>query len=134
MTTTTESTPTVCDCGHPPSKRDGALATIGTGYARDDEGQTYCYDCAEKREYADFAAAEVGARWFAYLALDGRTVNTWTGAKLARVTRRWETREGFGGQTLRIWAVDNLGRWWSGRGPVDSGTYVRLRLLKREPR
>lgn len=130
---TTTATPTVCDCGHPPSQRSGALATIGTGYARDDDGRTLCYDCAEVTERANFQAAETGAQWFAYLAGDGRTVTTWTGALLATVRREWTTREGFGGATVRVWARDEWGRWWGGRGS-GRGVYIRLRLLKREPR
>ena len=129
----TSSVPSVCDCGHPPTPQRAGAG--GTGYATHSEtGKTSCYSCAEASERADFRACETGDRWFAYLKSDRRTVTTWTCATLARVVRTWETREGFGGKTLRLWARDEWGRWWGGRGPAEWGTYVRLRLLKRDPR
>ena len=159
-TTTTSERPTVCDCGHPPRYvlghaynpipgtvdvaapastwlcRCGETYTahgVGTGYGRDSDDRTHCYDCCEEQERSGILAAKPGDRWFAYLAADCRTVKSWTGATLLRVVRCWQTREGFGG-AVRIWARDTAGGWWGGRGPRDSGTYVRLRRLKREPR
>ena len=129
----TSNVPTVCDCGHPPTPQPAGSGC--TGYAmHSGTGRTSCYPCADAWEREQFRACETGALWFGYVSSDGRTVTTWTGATLARIVRTWETREGFGGKTLRIWARDEWGRWWGGRGPTDSGTYVRLRLLKREPR
>ncbi len=136
MVETTTTTPNVCDCGHAPTPTGTAGqpgGTGGTGYARTHEGRTLCYPCAEASERADFLAAEPGARHFAYLASDERSVTTWTGGTLARVVRSWYTCEGFGGRTIRLHARDERGGWWSGRGPRDTGTYVKLRRLKREP-
>jgi hypothetical protein len=43
MTTETE---TILDCGHAPSPHE----SFTTGYGRDENGRTFCYDCAATRE------------------------------------------------------------------------------------
>lgn len=126
----TTERPAVCDCGHVPAPvPPGGGAT---GYARTHDGRTLCYPCADAAQRAEIAAAEPGARHGGYLASDGRTVTTWTGGRLAYVWREWVTAEGFGGRTVRVWACDAAGGWWSGRGP-GRGMYLRLYRLRANP-
>lgn len=33
-------------CGHPPTETSG----IGTGYGKDDQGRTFCYECCAERD------------------------------------------------------------------------------------
>ena len=110
-----------CDCGHAPS----AHGTMDTGYGRDAEGRTYCYTCCEARDRAQLARDGMGS---AYLSSDGRTVQGWPGYVLGQVTREYQTREGFGGRTTRVYCrID--GRSYMGRGPGRS-MYLRLRTTK----
>ena len=119
----------VCDCGHPPTNPPKPGESGGTGYARTKDGRTLCYSCADAQQLADFLYSDKAGTFGAYLSGDGRTVTTWTGGKLARVTREWTTREGFGGRTTRVEVRDSNGRRWYGRGP-GRNMYVRLRRYK----
>ena len=128
MSTTTTTTPALCSCGHPPTA-DASKFT--TGYARTADGRTLCYPCAETAELADFLATRPGAVYPCYLSSDSRTVSTWTGAPLARVTSFHRTRAGFGGRRIYWRARDVLGREWYGSAGF-AGEYTRARPA--EPR
>jgi hypothetical protein len=115
------ATVTILDCGHPPPPTSG----MDTGCGKDRDGRTYCYVCCEARDRASLAEHGDGA---AYLSGDGRTVTGWPGYVLGHVTREYQTREGFGGRTTRVYArID--GRTYSGRG-TGRGMLIRLRALK----
>ena len=117
-------------CGHPCPEPSG----IGTGFARDADGQTYCYPCAEDREVAAFAAAD------AYVAYDvpddrrdgrhGYRITTWTGRELARVTHRRIGRGGFGSRVAYLRAVAPDGSRWYGRHSADWSEAVTLHRSK----
>ncbi len=120
----------VCDCGHAPTPR-GNVGGVGTM----PDGRRLCLPCAEDAEVAAFAKAD---RYFAYLTRrDGRLVlTTWTGRKLADVTRANERKLGgtFGGSGhvtrtyLRAVAPD--GSQWHGTSPGE-GMYCRVRRAVR---
>lgn len=134
--------PRLLDCGH-----YSAPSGCAAGYATTpDTGRTICYRCAAEIERAEIRDAEPGAKAFGYYAgpatmRDPRygdstspfsaCVTTWSGERLLTVRRAWTTREGFGRGAQRIECVDSQGRIWQGRGPIDSGTYVRLRLTNK---
>lgn len=108
------------DCGHrllPP-------AGIGTGYAETPDGVRVCYRCADEKQRRDMRAihASGAGRVFGYMSADTRTVTTWTGGKLATVTRATSNRR----QTF-VRATDADGNRWAGVGPADTGIYVSLR-------
>ena len=109
------------DCGHAPVP-SASGTTHGTG---SDDGKTYCLSCCEARDRASLVQHGDGT---AYLSSDGRTVTGWTGYVLGNVTREYQTREGFGGRTTRVYATID-GRTYSGRGP-GRGMYLRLRSSK----
>lgn len=87
-----------------------------------------CYDCADKRQIADLL--DRSKPFGAYLSSDGRTVTTWTGGALGRVTR-WNpcrlTRVSYthGREYRSIHVVDVHGAHWYGR--TSPGIYVTLR-------
>lgn len=114
----------VLDCGHGPDTTQGS-GYYGTGYGVGSDGRTYCYNCCEARDRASLAST---GRGVAYLSGDGRTVTGWPGYVLGHVTREYQTREGFGGRTTRIYArID--GRTYSGRG-AGRNMILSLRVVR----
>lgn len=112
---------TILDCGHAPRLDSEG---IGVGYARL-EGRTLCYSCAD-----DWARADMRDHnsVFAYVSQDGKTVTTWTGGELARVTwHRSEVRyTPTGGRYERHYYNARGDGGWHGIG-AGPGMYVRLR-------
>lgn len=97
-----------------------------TGYARTADGRRICYSCANAAERAAFAAADA---YCAYVSSDGRSVTTWPGGALARVTETRRHRGGFGGEYFSVRAVAPDGARWYGRGG-GPGMFVRLRRCR----
>ena len=139
-------TPTVCDCGHPPTPRPGPHSG-GTGYARLlSTGRTLCYPCADKATIEAMRAwkPEDGA-FGCYLSeipsgiagVKAYQITTWTGGALSRAVAHKVSHTGFPDATgrrperwhLRVRGVD--GRLWLGTSP-GPGMYARLRLAKRQ--
>jgi hypothetical protein len=125
------------DCGHMtlpdlfpvPEWRDlagtpGTGITGGTGYSTDSDGFTRCYPCSDTAEREQMKTAD---RVFGYLSADNRSVTTWTGGILARVTSHHVSKPA---RKTYVRAVDPDGVVWSGTGPSESGTYVNLRRRK----
>lgn len=111
----------ILDCGHTASEH----STFTTGYGTDANGKRHCYDCCQER---DTAYMRERGRIDAYLSSDGKTVTGWPGYALLTVTREWITSAGgFAACTpiTRVWAADDAGTRWHGRGP-GRGMYMRL--------
>lgn len=129
-------------CGHPPVAQG-----VGTGVVRlaepvdvtDEWGRTYiwaeagteptcCYDCADRVERQLLKTAD---RMFGYLAGDEKTITTWSGGLLMRVTDLHRSKPTYGpyGSHSRVYvrATDVHGANWYGMGPNENGTYVRMR-------
>ncbi len=109
-------------CGHKPSPHGDH--TTGTGYGAD--GVEVCWDCCNVRELTAFLAAD---KYCAYLSGDGKSITTWPGGLLARVTWSHKVRHGFCGQLTRFDAVASDGSKWYGTSP-GNGMYCRLRRRK----
>ncbi len=115
------------DCGHVASEHGPHT----TGTARTPDGRTICYDCAHAVELADVQARR---RICAYVAEDGRTITTWPGRPLMRVTgmapcrltRRSYTHSPESYQSY--WARDTFGGNWYGRG--SAGVLIRMRPVQ----
>ena len=107
------------DCGHTYTNVEHGRATPFTGYAVDSEtGRTACYACADAAARAEVVAAEVGDRRTGYLSADGRTVATWTGGELLRVTSLsdpWRAGS-HGSPMVAVTATGPGGTVWRGRG------------------
>ena len=110
------------ECGHVASPR-GVPFVLG---ARSGPAATVCWTCDEERQVAELLTAQEVT---AYFDRGGRTITTWTGAKLADVT--WLTRTerytqsgGFAGSTAFL-AVDVHGQRWHGTSP-GRGLCVRM--------
>lgn len=100
----------------------------GTGYATlTATNERVCYPCADTRERLDMRKER---KVFAYLASDQRSITSWGGGKLARVTWVSAPRHVGFGRRIYVNAVDATGQRWHGSGPADSGTYVRLTRSK----
>lgn len=110
-------------CGHPYTANEGP----GTGYATDGAGNQMCYECADTYTRGLMARRD---EITAYLASDGKTITTWTGGTLARVTEHGTARTGWHGSHVHyIRAVAPDGSQWYGRngGP---GMVIRLKRAK----
>lgn len=117
----TQSTVELLDCGHPESPHSETTR----GYGRDAAGKTKCYDCCEAD---DLARIDAGEPFVGYLT--DRRVTNWPGRTLLSVTSVAEQpRVGFGGRTY-VRAIDRNGKHWYGSGPLETGTYVRMRRVK----
>jgi hypothetical protein len=108
------------------------MGVSGTpGYGQDRDGKRYCYACCDRDEIASLRTAD---RFFAYLSADHNTVTTWTGGKLGNVTRykmdsgRWTATQGTVHRCY-VRVTDVHGNDWTGTGPVENGSYVRLRRV-----
>lgn len=95
------------------------------GYATTADGRQVCPACADSLQAQEMAASKPGHRVTLYLSADNRTVTTWTGGVLGRVTRVTRNER----QTF-VRVVDVDGNRWAGIGPAESGTYVNLRRVK----
>ena len=110
------------DCGHPESEH----SDITTGYATCVDGRRICYECAADSDRAHMIGT---GRIVAYLSGDGRTVSTWPGVPLMRVTSETVARTAsFGYKTTRTYlrAVAPDGTRWHGTSP-GRGMFCRMR-------
>jgi len=110
------------DCGHEVSPHTEHT----TGYGVDKDGRKLCYDCCARGD-REYMARE--GKITAYLSDDGKRITTWSGNPLMTVSR--ESIGSAGGfarsaKITRVWAVDEQGNWWHGRGP-GRGMYIRMR-------
>jgi hypothetical protein len=78
------------DCGHPATKTDSPIAA---GIARDEEGNSMCYDCAYEdiMDNVVLTGIEIEGKteWrlpALYMSSDGATITTWDGQFVGRVT------------------------------------------------
>lgn len=110
------------DCGHTyplPGPSGGA-----SGYAVDVDGRTMCYGCSDSQAAATMNAAhDAGVPFTAYVSGDGRTITTWPGGVLARITLAAASRDG---RFVSYRATDADGRRWYGRG-AGRGMVITLR-------
>ncbi len=109
-------------CGHKPSPHSACSTGTGTG----DDGIERCWDCCNALEMAAFLAAD---RYCGYLASDGKSITTWPGGTLARVTWSRVAKHGFCGKLTRFDAIAPDGSKWYGTSP-GNGMYARLRRRK----
>lgn len=96
------------DCGHLPTKTDSEFTN---GIARY-EGKTACYECAAN---FDREAIKRGEVIVGYISQDGKSVTTWPGIPLMKVTGEWTSNSGFGGKTVYYNAVAPDGKRYYGK-------------------
>ncbi len=114
---------TTLDCGHVPSSH----AEFTTGYGRDAQGRTFCYDCCAARDIE--ALRDTSKPFTAYPSSDGRRIQNWPGRELVRITSHSTGRAGFGGR-MHYWrAVDPHGQQWHGKNS-GAGMCINLRACK----
>jgi hypothetical protein len=105
----------------------GAFVATGicTGYATTQGGARICYACADAAQHEEMRTAQ---SMFAYLSSDGRTISTWTGGALARVTSEHTQRVGFGFRPSRTYlqAIAPDGSRWHGTSP-GRGMFCRMK-------
>lgn len=110
------------DCGHAPTETESPF-TNGIAHF---EGKTMCYECA-----ADLDREEIrqGRQVFAYVSSDGRTVTTWAGSELMRITYHG-TGPGFYGYPMHYYrAVTPEGQHYYGKnGGYGGGAGCAIRL------
>lgn len=122
---------TPLDCGHLPEAPTHFHSTgvpITTGAATDREtNATMCYDCASK---PDIEAVERGEVVHAFTSSDGKSVTTWPGNELMRITYNGTARTGFYGSTIHyIRAVAPNGREYYGKNG-GNGQYITMKPRK----
>jgi hypothetical protein len=117
------------DCGAAIAKPD----TVGpTGYALDGDGRKICYPCSTRREREYMAGHD---RFTGYLSADGKTVQTWPGGIVGRVTYSRQHVGRIGGNSYGYCTVDVTafdGARWYGRGQ-GPGMILRLRRRRVSP-
>jgi hypothetical protein len=122
------------DCQGLIQKPDPAK-TCAAGYATlPNGGGRICYPCADKREREELK--DNSKPFCAYVSSDGKSITTWTGGELMKITLWWTvrlTRLSFThGRTIRhIQALDCHGKRWWGRG--NPGIAIRMRPCKERP-
>lgn len=100
--------------------------SMATGYAVLPNGSKICYPCADKRQVEEMK--DRSAPFVAYISTDSKSVTTWTGGFLGRITWSNSTanpRGIYSRETVAINVIDAHGKKWHGRGP-GSGMCVRL--------
>lgn len=122
---------TCADCGAT-FPRLAVGASGPSGYAIRWNGERICYPCSDVSERAAFAVFDV---FIAYVSGDGKSITTWPGGFLARVTYMSRTSSGFGslpgrrGSVYTISAIAPDGSEWYGRN-AGPGMSIRLRRKK----
>jgi hypothetical protein len=114
----------ILSCGHNPSPH----ADFATGAAKLPDGREICYACADAMQRADLK--DRSKPFTGYVSSDGKTITTWTGGELMRVTYKSPvrlTRLSYlhGRYIYAIRATDCHGAKWYGRG--SPGLAVTLR-------
>lgn len=97
----------------------------------------YGYD-SENRVYSDEGILIRTKRQLAerkgpigvYVSSDCKSVTSWKGDKLGRVTWSEVKRSGFAGRLLHVNVVDEFGGYWYGKG-CGAGMCITLRPMKR---
>lgn len=117
----------VLSCGHHPSPH--SYTTTGTAHLPD--GQEVCWKCADAMQREDLK--DRSKPFVAYVSSDGKTITSWTGGHLMRVTRSTRctlTRQSWvhGKAYSSIRATDCHGGKWYGRG--SPGIAISLRPCK----
>lgn len=112
------------DCGHEPSEHTEST----TGYGVDSAGKKHCYACCLAQ---DIESLRTEQHWTAYLASDGKSLTTWPGGHLARITWSAVRKVGFGWKPSRVYwnAIDVHGQRWHGTSP-GPGMYARMHRSK----
>jgi hypothetical protein len=101
---------------------------VTTGYATlRDSGERICYACADAQQRADMLTAD---KYGVYLSSDGKTLTTWTGGELARVTSETTSRTGFHGTKLTHIRAVGAGAKWYGKG-AGRGMCLTIHRAKR---
>lgn len=116
------------DCGHiVPGPPQPPTSFMASGYARDDDGLTWCPDCHAAQVRSIIRGMQPDARFMLYVSSDRQHLTTWFGANVMRVTR-WGPLHVWSRERHHLTAVDELGRIWSGIGA--EGMYSNIRLTK----
>lgn len=110
------------DCGHPPAPQtDGSC---GTGYGKDNQGRTHCYECCAAQDRAYLLGHD---RFAGYLSSDGKSLTNWPGSVLGKVVVTGK-RHPWSRHRYYVSVVDVHRQWWSGIGAP--GEYCTLRRVK----
>ena len=112
---------TTLDCGHVPTPTEH---TPGYGYRGERRECFACLDTHLRAQLTDQREPVI-----AYVSNDGRSITSWSGGVVARVTGHTASRSGFHRSELhRYWAEAGDARWYgSNAGP---GMLIQLRRIK----
>lgn len=126
---------TILDCGHKPTQSGGC----GTGYGRDNDNKTWCYECCGWLDRADMIETGKQLLYFtgpgvAPLVHDNRPyqITNWPGTLLITPTRvRRSKGWGFGHsyEVFHVWFTGPDGKPWIGRNAGNS-QLLHCRRLK----
>lgn len=123
-------------CGHLPTRDDSAASRVGTGYARDRDGRTMCYPCADISERAAFLVASMAGEPFTAYVDDAGNLTTWSGGLLATGVPRagGVSRSGWHGSRVYSWRfrtgpLGESAEWYGRNG--GPGMVITVRRAKR---
>lgn len=112
------------DCGHVESLHDA----MTTGYGRDKNNKTHCYDCCLKNDIETLVKT---GKTCGYLDSEGKQVTTWPGLVIANVHTLRSVNHGFCGRLI-FWSGHTLaGKSVYGISP-GMGMYTSIKLYKQK--
>lgn len=130
------TSPKICDCGHPPTPQ--VPGNAGTGYGTQRDGATACYECCAVNDRADMiesgkatlylvdSQASIGRAW---------SVQNWPGSLSFAVhsTKHSKRGGGFGSQRTDAYFTGPDGKAWHAvnRGDMQ---IARCHRLAKQPR
>lgn len=111
----------ICDCGHKPSE-----CSLGTGYGKNREGLTKCYDCCTEDDKKALLSDE---KIVLYISMKDHNLVNWPGRILGKVLF-YGAFHPFSRERQYIRVKDCHGQEWYGTGAV--GMWASLKKCKRK--
>ena len=114
----------VCDCGHLPTK-----TTYSSGYGRDADGKTHCYDCCAELERQAMIETGKATLYFTHAgSFKNAVVTDWPGHLRFDVLNVSVSRHNFGGRRYDFWFWGPDDHLWHG---YNIGEYTQIAHCKR---
>jgi hypothetical protein len=123
-----KSVPQILDCGHPPSPH----SEFTTGYGRDENERTFCYECCANRDRETMTA---DGRYTLYLVGNGtcespREVTNWPGSLRFPVHHFHSGRHNIARHRYDVWFTGPDGENWHGIQYGDNTQICHVRRVK----
>jgi hypothetical protein len=95
------------DCGHAPSP----CSSVTTGYGRDQDGRTYCYECCADRDRADMQETGRATLYLVDTPGTNGEVTNWPGSLRFKVLYRSKGRHNLARVRHDVWFWADGAKW-----------------------